>query len=291
MPRLIVLAALAALILAVAGCSGGGAYVPPQPAPIPVPLGDTVVLDPQTGTVSNATTGSAGIRFITVSGGTATLTAGDPLGETGAGTSTTGAATIPTLRIGVAELTIAELGAFEDAVATPGAAALPLPSLAAAPIAAFGGMPTPDTPVFGLSYQRIAGLLAQWNAKHPAAKLRLPSAHEWEFACRAGSSTSWSWGDQPGLATQYARVAQTLASANDLGAKPVGSRKPNAFGLYDMHGNLWEWVSDGGTGGKPCLRGGSWSDNLLSATSGNRLDCGPDVPYALAGVRLVLEVP
>ncbi len=82
----------------------------------------------------------------------------------------------------------------------------------------------------------------RWIKKTTGHKYRMPSEAEWEYAARAGTTTAYSWGsDATGLA---------LGNCRDCGEKishqtePVGSFKPNPWGLYDVHGNLWEWVAD-----------------------------------------------
>ncbi|MFM2089581.1 MAG: hypothetical protein RLZZ127_70 [Planctomycetota bacterium] len=170
-------------------------------------------------------------------------------------------------------------------------------------------------PLFGVSYDQAVAVLDAFNARpqNSTIRLRLPTNDEWERACRAGSTTQFHWGgfltgstetDDLSLDTvrQFSQVRETTSVP---GPKTVGSvtfarilqpnRRPNAFGLYDMHGNLWEWVSDGGvidveTGADlRVLRGGSWSDSLVSARASNRQYMGRAVPYGLAGIRLVLE--
>lgn len=85
---------------------------------------------------------------------------------------------------------------------------------------------------------------------------RLPAEYEWEFACRAGTTTNFSFGDN--LSSEIANCENRYHSTT-----PVGIFPPNAFGLYDMHGNVWEWClehySIGKTKMKP-VRGGSWFD-------------------------------
>jgi len=89
--------------------------------------------------------------------------------------------------------------------------------------------------------------------------LELPTEAQWERACRAGTTTTWSFGDEKALLGEYAWYA-----ANSSGPRlPVGRRKPNAFGLFDVHGNAWQWCEDLPGGDSPdakrshVLRGGS----------------------------------
>jgi formylglycine-generating enzyme required for sulfatase activity len=69
---------------------------------------------------------------------------------------------------------------------------------------------------------------------------RLPTGEEWEYACRAGSWTAWSMGDAEGLLRRYAWYVSNAESKSH----PIGSLRPNDWGLFDMHGNLWEWCHD-----------------------------------------------
>ena len=118
-------------------------------------------------------------------------------------------------------------------------------------------------PVTDVSWEDCQDFIKKLNAK-TSGGFRLPTEAEWEYACRAGTTTAYSFGDN-----------LTKADANIDGdsTKPVGSYKPNAFGLYDMHGNVWEWcenwygsLQDGevidpkgpATGDARVLRGGSF---------------------------------
>lgn len=97
---------------------------------------------------------------------------------------------------------------------------------------------------------------AKWLSKETGQKFRLPTEAEWEYTARAGTKTSRFWGNNPDEACQYANVADLTVKKrwatwivhncedNYLVAAPVGSFNPNGFGIYDMLGNVWEWVQD-----------------------------------------------
>ncbi|UUO06759.1 formylglycine-generating enzyme family protein [Blastopirellula sp. J2-11] len=100
--------------------------------------------------------------------------------------------------------------------------------------------------------------------------VRLPTKTEWEYCCRAGTTTQYHFGDDESDLGDYAWFSGN-AAGND---PPVGAKKPNAWGLYDMHGYLAEWtLADKTTNGKPItayVRGGSWKsppEDCLSASA------------------------
>ena len=134
----------------------------------------------------------------------------------------------------------------------------------------------------------VGGLAAMgvvyWDDVGP---YRLPSEAEWEFAARSGSTARFWWGDEGPACDQDAGNGANYEECAVRTARPVGSFRANDFGLFDMHGNVWEWVSDctstayasisnNGAASflEPCEfrqnRGGSWDDSHVNLRSANR---------------------
>ncbi|MCR9201358.1 MAG: SUMF1/EgtB/PvdO family nonheme iron enzyme [Planctomycetaceae bacterium] len=137
---------------------------------------------------------------------------------------------------------------------------------------------------------------------------RLPTEAEWEYACRAWSTTVFHFGDSDTKLSDYAwwgGIAGNGNAQDEQYAHEVGLKRPNAFGLYDMHGNVWEWCSDGkreytmrsvtdpigpsGSVSSRVLRGGSWSYAAYYARSADRLSNASDVRISYVGFRVVCE--
>jgi formylglycine-generating enzyme required for sulfatase activity len=133
-------------------------------------------------------------------------------------------------------------------------------------------------PVTNVSWEDCQEFIKKLNAK-TSGGYRLPTEAEWEYACRAGTTTSYSFGDK--ITPQDANYDDSKIG------KPVavGSYKSNAFGLYDMHGNVWEWCEDSvapypegavtdpkapATGTSRVMRGGSFYYSLSTNRSSNR---------------------
>ncbi len=149
------------------------------------------------------------------------------------------------------------------------------------------GMGVEGCPATGMT-QFAARQYTKWLSMKTGRFYRLPTEAEWEYACRAGTETAWSFGDDPDLLDEYAWY---FDNAEDR-YHPVGRKKPNPWGLYDMHGNVAEWVLDGydrnfyealaaaGPAVDPIrwpealyprvVRGGSWDDDPEATRSAAR---------------------
>jgi len=131
--------------------------------------------------------------------------------------------------------------------------------------------------------------------------VRLPTEAEWEYACRAGTATAFSFGDADSTLGDYAWYTSNSGSTTH----PVGQKKPNAWGLYDMHGNVWEWCADWygdypkgavtdpqgpASGTARVLRGGSWGSAPATCRSAHRFYLTPAYRYYYCGFRVVVSV-
>ena len=159
-------------------------------------------------------------------------------------------------------------------------------------------MPTDDDhPVVWVSWKN-ARAFCKW------AGVAVPSEAQWEYACRAGTTTEYSFGDKQADFVEYGWSLHDSKGTTH----PVGKKKPNAWGLYDMHGNVWEWCEDtyvhnyqgAPTDGTArvekkmtkALRGGCWSDATLiwAAGSAARHNSAPVNASNNVGFRVVLRV-
>ncbi len=141
----------------------------------------------------------------------------------------------------------------------------------------------------GISLNAATTAFAAWR---PAggARIRLPSNDEWEAAARAGANGTYAWGEATDLAT--VRTWAVASGTTTLrGPQQSLRRQANAWGLYDISGNVAEWVSDGGSAAEGILRGGAWNSSVFELRLASRLPLDPVVNHALAGVRPVLTAP
>ena len=175
-------------------------------------------------------------------------------------------------------------------------------------------------PVVCLS-QNDARVFCQWLSRKEGKSYRLPTEAEWEYACRAGSTTKYSFGERADELHRYANFADRSVASQRISGQaapdetqddgyaftaPVGSLEPNAWGLYDMHGNAFEWVADWDAGQYPAgratdplgpasgrsilLRGGAWNWAPASCRSAMRGRGGPAMPFDATGFRVALDV-
>ena len=173
-----------------------------------------------------------------------------------------------------------------------------------------------DHPVVCLNWED-AQAYARWLSRETGEQYRLPSESEWEYAARAGTRTRRHWGDDPDDGCAYANGADRMFEArvdNDwlvadctdrvLWTSLVGAYQPNAFGLHDMLGNVWEWVEDcwhddydgapgdgsawttGGECGRRVVRGGSWDSLPRDLRSANRYRSDAGLRVTLIGFRV-----
>jgi formylglycine-generating enzyme required for sulfatase activity len=157
-----------------------------------------------------------------------------------------------------------------------------------------------NRPVINVSWNDAKTYL-QWLSKESGKDYRLPSEAEWEYAARARTATAYPWGSS---------IGKNKANCDGCGSQwdnkqtsPVGSFAANPFGLYDMSGNVWQWVedcyvnsytdapSDGsaregcGANASRVLRGGSWSNFPQWLRSATRNNVSPAYRYSLVGFR------
>ncbi|MFH1092253.1 MAG: formylglycine-generating enzyme family protein, partial [Pseudomonadota bacterium] len=158
---------------------------------------------------------------------------------------------------------------------------------------------TDDSPVTCVTWEDAQAFLRWLNGKEDEGTYRLPTEVEWEYAARAGSTMAFYFGDDQSLLGEYAWYIGNSGGRTH----PVGQRRPNAWGLYDMYGNVWEWCQDWyagyqlgnvtdpagpSSGSSRVLRGGSWIDVVRLCRSASRFRNDPDVRGFNAGFRLVL---
>jgi formylglycine-generating enzyme required for sulfatase activity len=164
----------------------------------------------------------------------------------------------------------------------------------------------PEAPVEKVShFDAMAYCSALTQRERQAGRLpssyeyRLPSEAEWEYACRAGSTNQYSFGDAAADADPYAWTSENSGGS----PHPVGQKRPNPWGLYDMHGNVWEWCLDWFaeyptvdavdpigpyTGKVKVFRGGGWNNEAPFARSANRFMMAPANGIHFVGFRVAL---
>lgn len=160
-----------------------------------------------------------------------------------------------------------------------------------------------DRPVECVSLNDVQEFVRRLNSKEGDGKYRLPTEDEWEYACRAGTASRYSFGDADSELDGYAWYYRNSGHETH----PVGQKKPNPWGLYDMHGNVWEWCHDRyygiyensladasswvtGSISGPVLRGGSWVNYPKKCRSSYRINFHPNYGHYSLGFRLLRSV-
>lgn len=115
---------------------------------------------------------------------------------------------------------------------------------------------------------------------------RLPTEAEWEYACRAGANTAYYFGDNATELGEYAWFDKNTWDIDENYPHRVAQKLPNQFGLYDMHGNVWEWCDDLFDQEYRMLRGGSWISNSESCSAWYRIYGAPVDRGNVIGFRL-----
>jgi len=154
-------------------------------------------------------------------------------------------------------------------------------------------------PVDSVSWEDCQEFLMALKQKVPSQTFRLPTEAEWEYACRVRSKTDYSYGDNPEKLRDYAWFDKN----SERQTHPVGQKKPNAWGLYDMCGNVYEWCQDwhgeysaksatdptgAADGSKRVLRGGSWGSGAAICRSAHRGIYDPSTRSIAHGLRVVM---
>ena len=164
-------------------------------------------------------------------------------------------------------------------------------------------------PVINVSHEQATGYV-EWLADKTKKPYRLLTEAEWEYAARGGSDKARFWGTSPDRACEFANVDDAAFGCNDgyKNTAPVGSFKPNPFGLHDMLGNVWEWVQDcwnanyegAPTDGSAWMRGdcsrrvgrgGDWNGYFANVRSAGRIRNGPAFRYNYLGFRVARPLP
>ena len=158
-----------------------------------------------------------------------------------------------------------------------------------------------NLPIENVFWNNVHDFIKKLNKKEGVNKYRLPSEAEWEYAVRAGTTSKFSFGDDESKLRDYAWY-----NVNSGGkTHDVGQKKPNPWGLYDMHGNVWEWVQDiyhdsyngaptdgsawEGRGSDRVIRGSHWNNDVLKCRSATRRGAEPN-SCLLIGFRLLKDL-
>jgi len=151
------------------------------------------------------------------------------------------------------------------------------------------GWPGPERPVERVSRLDVELFLKALNDRVVGDPFRLPTEIEWEYAARAGSPSTFAFGDDPAELEIYENCRSPDGHDGYDGTAPVGAFKPNAWGIYDMYGNVWEWVATQDIERTGVLRGGSYDVLPEKCTASYRKLLSPETRRKDYGFRVVRE--
>ena len=137
-----------------------------------------------------------------------------------------------------------------------------------------------DRPKVNVSWIEVQEFLEKTGNQY-----RLPTSSEWEYACRAGSKSLYSFGNDRFDLAKHAWFHEN----SNYQSHPVGQKLPNAWGLYDMHGHVWEWCQDKVDTRERVARGGSWSSDHTVCRSDYSTSFSETKAAIVLGFRLVLN--
>ena len=164
-----------------------------------------------------------------------------------------------------------------------------------------------EYPAVYVSWEDAQEFIRRLNTSLDRNVYRLPTEAEWEYACRAGTTTRWSFGDDESQLRHYAWYYDNAWDVGEQYGHSVGTKRANPWGLYDMHGNVWEWVQDWyagnyyhsspsvdpqgpSAGSLRVVRGGNFSSNAQSVRSAYRGNISPGARHNAVGFRLLRQV-
>ena len=180
-----------------------------------------------------------------------------------------------------------------------------------------GFVQPPGSPVVSVSWND-AMAFCKWLSRRSDHNVRLPTEAQWEYACRAGTKTAYQWGDDPAAGRGWCNAADQAGKKvfptwktfrwqdGFVFTAPAAEFKANAFGLHDMHGNVWEWCNDWygekyygsaprrdplgpATGKQRVLRGGSWTGGPQTSRSASRFRREPNYWDVNIGFRVTVD--
>ena len=152
------------------------------------------------------------------------------------------------------------------------------------------GFTEPVYPAYNIAWPDVQDFAKKLTALQNDGIYRLPTLDEWEYACRAGTTTTWFFGRSSASLSDYAWWGKNVDRA-----QIVGTKLPNPWGFYDIYGNVWEWTQDGHyrypTGPLRYIKGGSYDTSAWHASSIGFVSAGTPARRPQLGVRILREGP